>query len=179
MSRWEELLETSRKSGASRAVGSPYPALLVIFIGLGAIYMCWNLTATAREVPILTAAVLVVLGLFDLGTRTRMPFKSFFVKFWGADFTNLEMKFAPGLTRELVVIGWAVACALGMLFIGILPTIPIFCFAYLMIQGKRPLLESVLVTAGFFVCVYVLFEVLLHYHLYRGALFTKGGIASW
>lgn len=172
-------METSRETRVAPSVRSPYPALVVIAIGLGAIYFCWDLTPTAREVPILTAAVLVVMGLFDLGTRTRMPFKDFFVRFWGADFLNREMKYVPGLSKELAVVGWATACTLGMLFFGILPTIPVFCFAYLMIAGRRPLLESVLVTIGFFVCVYVLFEVLLHYHLYRGAFFTKGGIASW
>lgn len=66
-----------------------------------------------------------------------------------------------------------------MAIIGILPTMPLFCAAFVVFSAGLSVRVGVLTGVGVFAFIYGVFEMLLNYTLYRGLLFTQGGIAAW
>ena len=160
-------------------VRSVYPALAIM--AAAAIMFFWSIgyNETAREVPALVSAALFVLGAFDLACRFERSALGPLRDFWGADFRNPEMKHDPRVRDEGIQAAWMIACVAGMVLIGILPTVPLFILLYMTIWGRRRWLESLVVAAVVFAFVYVVFEGLLEYRLYRGLLFDPRGFQAW
>jgi hypothetical protein len=156
-----------------------WPPLAIM--AFAAVMFAWTLRYNdiARQVPLLVAGAIFVLGIFDLVCRIERRAFDPLRDFWGGDFRNPEMKHAPRVRDEFVQIGWMIACVTAMMLIGILPTVPLFILLYAMLQGRRPWLESLLVAAVVFVFVYGIFELFLDYRLYRGALFDPRGFQAW
>jgi len=159
-----------------RSIAAP-SVLIVVSVGL----LIWSsaFTQTARQVPMLVAAAMLVLSVFDFVCRFDRPALRPLRDFWGADFDNREMRHNPRVAAEVGQILWMFGCVAAMLLIGFLPAVPLFVFVYMLINGRRPLIESLVTAAIVFGFVYVVFEVLLDYRLYRGALFDVRGIADW
>ena len=162
-----------------KAVRSLYPPLVLIAAAIVMIVWSQSYNETARLVPLLVCYALLVLAIFDLICRFDTPVFRPLRDFWGADFQNREMKHDPQPSAEVVQVVWVIGCVAGMMLIGILPTLPLFIFLYMAVNGRRPWLESVVVTAIVFVFVYVVFEILLAYPLYRGVLFDERGFQAW
>jgi hypothetical protein len=164
---------------APKAVRSVYPPLVLIAIAIVMIVWSQRYNETARLVPLLVSYTLLILALFDLLCRFGSPVIRPLRDFWGADFQNREMKHDPNPAAEISQVLWIAGCVAGMMLIGILPTIPIFILFYIVINGRRPWLESLIVTAIVFAFVYVVFEMLLDYRLYRGVIFDERGFQGW
>ncbi len=162
-----------------KAVRSIYPPLVLIAIAIIMIVWSQRYNETARQVPLLVSYSLLVLAVIDLVCRFDQPLLRPLRDFWGADFQNREMKHDPSPAAEFSQIFWIIGCVAGMMLIGILPTVPVFIFFYIAINGGRPWLESLFVTAIVFAFVYVVFEGLLDYPLYRGAFFDERGFQGW
>ena len=162
-----------------RAVRSIFPPLVLIGIAIMMIIWSQRYNETARLVPLLVSYSLLILALIDLVCRFDRPFIGPLRDFWGADFENREMKHDPQPAAEVSQVIWITGCVAGMMLIGILPTVPFFIFFYIVINGGRPWLESLIVTAIVFAFVYIVFEMLLDYQLYRGAFFDERGFAGW
>ena len=162
-----------------KAVRSIYPPLALIAASIIMIVWSQRYNETARLVPLLVSYSLLILSVIDLVCRFDRPFIGPLRDFWGADFQNREMKHDPRPAGEVNQVLWIVGCVAGMMLIGILPTIPIFILSYIVINGRRSWLESIFVTALVFVFVYVVFEMLLDYELYRGVLFDERGFQGW
>ena len=172
------MLEKSKQS-APRSVLSIYPALVIVIVAIGLLIWSQNYGETARRFPSFVAVVLMGLGLIDLWSRTKLPGQTFIKDFWGTSFDRREMDHSPPLKQELGLLLWIVGCFAGMATVGILATVPVFCFAFTWLRSKRPLVQSVLVALGILVFEYVVFEWLLDYTLYRGLFFSKGGLSRW
>ena len=162
-----------------KAVRSIYPPLVLIAVAFLMIVWSQRYNETASLVPLLVSYTLLILAFFDLVCRFEKPFIRPLRDFWGADFQNREMKHDPSPAAEVSQVVWIVGCVAGMMLIGILPTIPIFILSYIIINGRRPWLESLIVTVIVFAFVYVVFEMLLDYQLYRGVLFDERGFQGW
>jgi hypothetical protein len=162
-----------------KAVRSIYPPLVLIAAAIAMIIWSQRYNETARLVPLLASYSLLILAFIDLVCRFDRPFIGPLRDFWGADFENREMKHDPRPAAEVSQVLWMVGCVAGMMLIGIRPTVPIFIFFYIIINGRRPWLESLIVTAIVFAFVYVVFEMLLNYQLYRGVLFDERGFQGW
>lgn len=164
---------------APRVVRSVAAPLVLIAVSL--VLLIWSSTfnQTARQVPMLVAGAMLVLSVFDFVCRFDVPALRPLRDFWGADFRNREMRHNPRWTAEVKQILWMFACVTAMLLIGFLPAVPLFVFLYMVVNGRRPLVESLATAAIVFGFVYVVFEVLLDYELYRGALFDARGISGW
>lgn len=76
---------------------------------------------------------------------------------------------------EVVQVGWLLCCVIAMALFGILITIPLFVFLYLVLQGRRKIGFSLLVAALVVVAVGFVFEFALEYELYRGMLLNRDG----
>jgi len=159
-----------------RSIAAP-SVLIVASLSL----LIWSsiFNQTARQVPMLVAAALLVLSIFDFVCRFDRPALRPLRDFWGADFGNREMRHNPHWTAELGQVLWMIGCVAAMLLIGFLPAVPLFVFLYMLVNGRRPVVESLATAAIVFGFVYVVFEVLLDYQLYRGALFDARGISDW
>ena len=164
---------------APKAVRSIYPPLVLIAVAFLMIVWSQRYNETARLVPLLVSYSLLILAFIDLVCRFDAAIINPLRDFWGADFQNREMKHDPQPAAEVSQALWMVGCVAGMMLIGILPTIPIFILFYIVINGRRPWLESLIVTAIVFAFVYVVFEILLDYQLYRGAFFDERGFQGW
>jgi hypothetical protein len=153
---------------------------LVLLAVAGGLYV-WALdyNATARRFPSSVAILLGLLALVDLYSRTALPGARHVTAFWGADFSRREMVHNPPFGREIGMILWTFACGVGMAVIGILPTVPLFCAAFVILSAGLSVRTGILAGAGIFVFNYCVFELLLDYTLYRGLLFTTGGMAAW
>lgn len=164
---------------APRIVRSVLAPLILIVVSAALLAWSAMFNETARQVPMLVAGTILVLSVFDLVCRFDVPVLRPLRDFWGADFRNREMRHNPRWTAELAQILWMVGCVAAMLLIGVLLAVPAFVFLYMIVNGRRPLVESLATTAIVFAFVFVVFEVLLDYELYRGALFEERGFSEW
>jgi len=152
-----------------------------VLIAASLALLIWSSTfdQTPRQVPMLVAGAMLVLSIFDFICRFDVPALRPLRDFWGADFRNREMRHNPRWTAELGQVLWMIGCVAAMLSIGFLPAVPLFVFLYMVINGRRPMIESLATAAIVFGFVYIVFEVLLDYQLYRGALFDARGFSGW
>lgn len=157
----------------AKGVKSIYPPLCLSILVGWLIYWSYDYGATARQLPLLVSKGLLVLIALDVVSRARFKIGALLHLALGAGFQDPEMKHTPDWRAESMQFAWVAACVIAMALIGILPTIPAFIFLYMVLQGRQPILFSLLV-AGLIVCmVGVTFEIFLEYDLYRGILLNN------
>ena len=164
---------------APKAVRSIWPPLALIVFSILMIVWSQDYSETARGVPVLVGWGMLALCTFDLLSRLDLPFAQLLKDFWGADFLNREMTHNPPWKSDVTQVLWMFGCVAGMLSVGILPTLPLFVMAYMAFVGGRRWIECIAAGAVVFGFVFVVFEVLLDYELYRGVLFDERGFANW
>jgi hypothetical protein len=162
-----------------KAVRSVWPA--IVLAGFAIVMIVWSssYSETARMVPTLVGWGMLALCVIDILSRLDLPFSQFLKDFWGADFRNREMKHNPPWRADVGQFLWMSGFVAGMLFFGILPSVPVFVMAYMAFHGGRHWLECLVAGAIVFGFVFVVFEVLLQYQLYRGVIFDERGFANW
>lgn len=169
----------AKNSPAPRAVTSPYPALFILAFAAGVLIWAQTYSEIARRFPTLVAGALVVLALIDLWSRTRLPGRRFIADFWGAEFDRREMTHDPTLRREAGLLAWILGCFAAMALVGVLVAMPLFCLLFTWLRSGRPLRLALLVAAIVLAFEFIVFEWLLDYELYRGLLFSGGGLSAW
>lgn len=156
-------------------VSSVYPPVLLLIAVALLIYWAYGYGETARQLPVLVGTGTLILIVLDIISRLRGKVGVVIRSSLGAGFQDREMDFNPRLQSEIIQLAWIVACVVSILFVGILPTVPMFIFLYLVIQGKRSFIFSVIVSLHVLLLVGLVFEVLLDYELYRGHQFGQDG----
>lgn len=162
-----------------RSVTSVWPALVVVAFGMGIFVWSFSYSDTARRFPQMVAGSLFVLGVVDGWSRLPLPGRGFIAAFWGTSFNRREMTHVPGLRAEIILVIWVLAAFAGMAVFGILASLPVFCFAYAFIKAQRPWPQASMVAVALLAFEFTVFEWLLDYELYRGLLFSEGGLARW
>ena len=162
-----------------RKVRSIWPPLLLLALSVGYAVWAQKYGDVPRLMPTIVGVATAILAVLDLLSRFDTRVGNFLKVAMGADFANREMGHNPGLRDEVVQIGWMVGCILGILTIGILPTIPLFIASYMRLFGGRPWLSCALSALLVLAFVTLTFEVLLDYTLYRGVLFDPKGFGAW
>ena len=160
-------------------VRTPLVPIVCLVLSAGFIVWSYSYSPTSRLVPLIVGYATFILCLLDLASRFGGSFAGYLRVLLGADFRQLEMQHSPSLSRELTQAGWMVLCVVGMLFIGILPTVPLYVLLSMRLNGRRPWREAVIaaLVAGSF--TFIVFELLLSYRLYRGVLFDERGFDAW
>lgn len=162
-----------------RTITSIWPAVVLLALAVGMLVWAQSYSTSSARFPSLVATAMIVLGVFDVWSRTRLPGHRAVVTFWGAGFDRREMRHDPPLAEQLGLIGWVLACFAGMALVGLLASAPIFCAAFVRFRGRRSLTTALVVGGIVFAFQYGVFEWLLDYELYRGLPFTRGGLAAW
>lgn len=163
----------------ARSVRGVWAPLVLLAVAVSGYVVAGNYSEAAARMPQLVCAVLAILAVIDLYSRVPLPGRRFINNFWGSGFEHREMRSVPGFGREATVIGWMILGFAGLALFGLLPALPAFCFGYVLLEAKRPLKEALLVTAIVFVFQFFVFEIVLDYELYRGLLFSEGGLSKW
>lgn len=154
-------------------VSSIYPPLLLsIVVGL-LIFWSYDYGETARRLPLLISTATLVLIFLDILSRFNSKVGRAIRLTLGAGFKDREMQNNPAWRAELMQVFWVASCVVSIALIGILPTVPLFIFAYMVIQGKQKLAFSLMIATLILIVVGVVFEIFLEYDLYRGMLLNQ------
>jgi hypothetical protein len=172
-------MSDSEITNPPRSVTSVWPALVIVAFGIGIFVWSYAYGTTARRFPQMVAGSLIVLGVIDAWSRLPVPGRDIITEFWGTSFERREMTHVPGRRAEIALVCWVLAAFAGMATFGILAALPVFCFAYAFIWAQLPWKQASIVALVLLVFEITVFEWLLDYELYRGLLFSEGGLARW
>jgi hypothetical protein len=153
------------------------PPLVLLAITIVFIVAAYGYPPASREVPLLVCYALVVLIGLDILSRTSTQIGQLVRKYLnpGSGLTDLpkteEDEEQPSGRRELIAVGWVAAFTAGVMLVGILPSVPVYLASYMIVEGKKKPLFSILIAAAVVLFLWVSFEEILSIPLYRGYFF--------
>lgn len=153
------------------------PPLVLLAVTLVFTVAAYGYPPASREVPLLVCYILMVLIALDIISRTSSRSGYFVRKFLnpGSGLTDLpknkEDEEHPSGQRELLAVGWVAAFTAGVMLVGILPSVPVYLASYMIFEGRKKPLFSILIAAAVVLFLWVSFEEILSIPLYRGILF--------
>ena len=178
--RWRNTgVVTDREDIASPAVRSVYAPVAWLTLCAGFTIWSYDLDSVSRAAPLLVGYAGLVLGALDLVSRFEGAVPNAVRITMGAGFSHPEITHNSKLSAELVQVGWMTLFVVMLLFIGVLPAVPVYVLASMRINGRRTWKESVIASVATLAFVFVVFEVLLAFELYRGVLFDERGFDRW
>ena len=164
---------------APRVVTSIWPAVLLLGFAILMFIVARSYGPTSARFPSMVAGAMIVLVIFDLWSRTRLPGAGIVETFGGTSFRMREMLHNPTLANQVECVGWIAGAFVLMAAVGILAASPIFCAAFVRLRGRRTLAVAASVGLGVLIFQLAVFEWALDYELYRGLQFTRGGVSAW
>ena len=84
---------------------------------------------------------------------------------------KLEGEEEASLSRVLLAIGWVAGYVILLYFVGFLISTPIYVLLYMIFHGGHSIRNSILMSVGTVLAIWLTFEVLFKYPLYPGVLF--------
>jgi len=166
-------------TAAPPSVTSIWPAVVLLVVAIAAFVVARGYPPTSARFPSLAAGVMIVLAILDLLSRSGLPGAGFVEAIGGTGFRRREMMHNPSVPRQFEAIGWIAGAFVLMAALGILAASPIFCAGFVWLRGGRTLIVAAGVGLAVLAFQLAVFEWALDYTLYRGLLFTKGGISAW
>jgi len=142
--------------------------VLIVFVAM----LTWSLTLgdhRGEEFPALVSTVAVILCLLDIlaHTDSRLGRRLAMVLSGTLDATSAP---THSVNRELIAIAWLVGATALMVVAGFLVAIPVYVFGYMLLYARRSVRAGAIAAVATTVCIWVGFELLLRYELYRGLL---------
>src|SRR3990172_4745378 len=137
-----------RRGGAKMTVSF---TLFLVAIFMGAAWLGWDWPYVAKLMPVYVAAIPgLVLGLIQLfleasGLEARRAKQ--------AEGVEMDAKHKEGLNkitelrRTLAYFAWFIGGALGIWLLGIVITLPLMAFFYMLLEGQEKLVPSVIMAA--------------------------------
>ena len=149
-------------------------ALLVL--GLSLVFLPWaySYEPQGRMVPVLVGWLTLGLAGLDIVTQTNTRIGRVLAQMLSGQ--PLDARSAAGDYRirpQIVAILWLVGFFAGAIMVGFLITIPIYIFGFIRLQGRKPLLQSAIVAVSITAVMWIVFEGLLKYELFRGLIFES------
>lgn len=172
-------MDEPETTDAPRAVTSIWPAVLLLIFACVTFWVAQGYPKTAARFPSMVAGAMIVLALLDLWSRTTLLGAGAVKAFGGTGFERREMMHNPSFANQAECVGWIGAAFALMATVGILAASPIFAAAFVRFRGKRSVKVAGIVGLCVLVFQFGVFEWALDYELYRGLVFTRGGISAW
>ncbi|NLS07068.1 tripartite tricarboxylate transporter TctB family protein [Rhizobium sp. P32RR-XVIII] len=169
-------MKESPKGFSALAQNFAPPLVLLTITGIF-IVASYGYPPASREVPLLVCYTLVVLIALDILSRTATRTGELVRKYLnpGTSITQMpkseEEDEHPSGRRELLAVGWVAAFTAGVMLVGILPSVPVYLASYMILEGRKKPLFSILIAAAVVLFLWVSFEEILSIPLYRGVLF--------
>ncbi|MDH3239219.1 MAG: tripartite tricarboxylate transporter TctB family protein [Alphaproteobacteria bacterium] len=158
------MVEVEKQSALYFAIG--ILAFMIFFL-----HETYEFKGKERNFPLIIGYAGIVLSLLDIASVTETVAGRFVTRFFGATLDPSEIK-PREVRRELLVFGVMVLGVIGIWLFGFLIASPIFVFLWMLLGGGKSVKLSLYVGLGTFVFVYLLFEQILSYELYRGEVTT-------
>lgn len=140
--------------------------LIIILVGMIVLlYTSLNMEHwEAKVLPIMISLMILSLGIFQLVKDLRS----------NDQITRKEEKSKADkkvrLVRMLSAMGWITGSAISCYVFGFLLTILLFMVPYLKLK-KRSWMVTIVTTIGTAVSIYIIFEYLMGFELYRGVIY--------
>jgi hypothetical protein len=149
--------------------------LFLVAIFLGAAWWGWDWPYIAKLMPVYIAAIPgLVLGVIQLfreatGSETLRAKQAAGVEM--DDTYKAGMDEAIELRRTLIYFAWFIGGAAGIWLLGIVITLPLLAFLYMLIEGREKLIPSAIMAACTYAMIWGLFEYTLEMRWPPGLLF--------
>jgi hypothetical protein len=149
--------------------------LFLVAIFLGAIWWGWEWPYIAKLMPVYVAALPgLVLGVIQLireasGSEARRAAQAEGIEM--DDTTKVELDKKTELRRTLTYFGWFIGGAAGIWLLGIVITLPLLVFLYMLVEGREKFVPTLVMTACTYGIVWGLFEYTLEMRWPPGLLF--------
>ena len=148
------------------------PLILLTFT---IIFLFWAYTygERARMVPVIVGWSMIILCILDViavsDSKVGKAVKTFFT---GTIIGEAAAEKSDTPTRKIIVaMLWPSSFVALVYFFGFVLLIPFYVFLFVVVQGRKPMkqgLLSAIITTAF---IYIVFEKLLQYEVYKGLLF--------
>jgi hypothetical protein len=148
-----------------------------LFVLAGSIvFLLWARTypAQARAVPELVAWATIALTVIDVIIQFDTAPSRWLRRLVTAEKIvewKLEGEEDASLTRVLLAVAWVAGYVTLLYFVGFLISTPIYVLLYMIFHGGHSIRNSILMSAGTTLSIWLVFEVLFKYPLYPGSLF--------
>lgn len=133
------------------------------------IYEAYQYSGGTRYFPLLVGYIGLALTFLDVLTITRTRIGAAVNAFFGTDLSEPAEAHA-NVRREFGVIAGLGGLLFGIYLLGFLIGGPVSVFAWMRVQGRKSYRLCAYVALGTLAFLWVLFELLLRYELYRGIL---------
>jgi len=149
--------------------------LFLVAIFLGAIWWGWEWPYIAKLMPVFVAATPgLLLGVVQLareasGSEARSAKKAEGVQMDDTHKSDLDQR--TELRRTLAFFGWFIGGAAGIWLLGIVITLPLLVFLYMLLEGREKLVPAFVMTFCTYALVWGLFEYTLEMRWPPGLLF--------
>ena len=149
--------------------------LFLVAIFLGAIWWGWEWPYIAKLMPVYIAAVPgLVLGVMQLvreasGSEARSAKEAQGVEM--DDTYKAQMDQKTELRRTLVYFAWFIGGAVGIWLLGIVITLPLLVFLYMLVDGREKLVPTIAMSICTYALIWGLFEYTLEMRWPSGLLF--------
>ena len=162
--------------GAPAKRGALYFALGLFALTVVFIYLSYDYAPGVRLFPLMVGytglilCILDLIGLTDtgLGRAIDSVFSGKAAGEAGEETGKAPPKFAPELSRQLIAMGWMVGLTIGIYIVGFMAVVPVYVFSSMLFQGKKSVKQCAYTAVGATAFIWVMFEFLLRYELYRG-----------
>jgi len=150
-------------------------ALLLVAIFLGAISWGWEWPYIAKLMPIYVAAIpgliltVIQLSREATGWEQRKENRSTSIEMDDTYKAGSDKK--TELRRTLIFFAWFIGGAAGIWLLGIVITLPLLVFLYMLVEGKEKLVPTFAMTACTYGIISGLFEYALEMRWPPGLLF--------
>jgi hypothetical protein len=149
------------------------PPLVVLAVTLVYLATAYTYSPEARAFPATVAWSSLVLCCLDIVSRTKTPAGQMLVRWFNPaaapEKTGAHSAYTP--SKELIAMGWVVVFVAMMMLIGILPAVPLFVLASILVRGRKAWWFALIVAAAVTLAIWFVFEQVLMLELYRGLLF--------
>jgi hypothetical protein len=162
-----------------RLFGTPLidylPALALLVLALVYLATGYAYTPQARAFPVTVGWATIVLVVLDIVSRTQTGIGETLTRWFNpaAKIAHDEKRPTYPALKQISAVLWAAGFVVLIVLIGFIYAIPIYVIASMYFRGRKPLVLSVLVSAGVILFIWLLFTQLLKIELYPGILFSE------
>lgn len=149
-----------------------YISLLVLGLVLLFLYGTLSLSPQGRVMPQIVGVIGLVLCVLDVIAHTDTEIGRRVATVLSGSTHRPAEEAQPRVAAELVAFAWIVGATAAIVVFGFLLATPAYVFAYLVVQGRNSIMQSAIAAVVTTLFIWVVFEILMEYEVYRGLLFS-------